>query len=68
MVPLVKFLCLGKKSYEQKRRGRYFAQNQFFLRYCCITKMAITTTNCLEYLLELEGKLEFVWDNIFSEL
>ena len=30
MVPLVKFLCLGKKSYEQKRRGRYFAQNQFF--------------------------------------
>ena len=30
--------------------------------------MAITTTDCLEYLLELEGKLEFVWDNIFSEL
>ena len=51
MVHLVKFLCLGKKRYEQKRSGWYFAQNQF-----------------LEYLLELEGKLEFVWDNIFSEL
>ena len=22
----------------------------------------------VEYLLELEGKLEFIWDNIFSEL
>ena len=28
----------------------------------------ITTTNCVEYLLELEGKLEFIWDNVFSEL
>ena len=23
---------------------------------------------CVEYLLEHEGKLEFIWDNIFSEL
>ena len=30
MVHLVKFFCLGKKSYERKRRGRYFPQNQFF--------------------------------------
>ena len=29
--------------------------------------MAITTKNCVEYLLELEGKLKFTWD-IFSEL
>ena len=32
MVPLVKFLLLGKKSYEQKRRCRYFMQNQIFYR------------------------------------
>ena len=30
--------------------------------------MAITTKNCVEYLLELEGKLKFTWDKIFSEL
>ena len=29
--------------------------------------MVTTTTNCVEYLLELEGKLEFIWD-IFSGL
>ena len=31
------------------------------------TIMVTTTTNCVEYLLELDGKLEFIWD-IFSEL
>ena len=30
--------------------------------------MAITTTNWVEYLLELEGELEFIWDRIFTEL
>ena len=30
MVDLVKFFSLGKKSYEQKCRGGYFAQNPIF--------------------------------------
>ena len=63
MVHLVKLFCLGKKGYEQKRRGSYFAQNQFFTDVlnqcfkCWSTKMAITTTNCAKYSLELERKL-----------
>ena len=55
LVHLVKFLRTGKNSYKQKRRGRYFAQNQIFYGYCfkCwSTKMAITTTNCVECLNE----------------
>ena len=50
---------MSKKSCEQKRRGRYFAQNQFFLRIvfkCWNTEMAITTTNCVECLHETQGK------------
>ena len=71
MAHLANFFFSGKKSYEQKRRGRYFPQNKFIYGQCfkCWgTKIAITTTNCVGYLLELERKLEFIWNIIFSEL
>ena len=50
MVHLVKFFLLGKKSYEEKRRCRYFSQNIFFtdVLSVAVLKLAIITVNCVE--------------------
>ena len=47
MVHLARFFYLGKKSFEQKLRGKYFAQNQFFTDMCWNTKMAVTLCRVL---------------------
>ena len=60
VVHLVKVFLLGKNSYdEQKRRCRYFAQNQFFMNSVLsveVLKLAITTINCEEFLHQAKGK------------
>ena len=59
MVHLVKFFLLNKRSYEQKRKFSYFAQNQFFcdgVLNVGVLKLVITIINCVECLHEAGRK------------
>ena len=65
MVHLIKFFCLGKNVMSKNLEAGIFLKICFlWMVFYGVLKWQLW----VEYLLELEGKLEFIWDNIFSEL
>ena len=68
MVHLVKFYYLGKKVMSKNLEAGILLKGNFFTDSVLSVGVLKWQLLCVEYLLEHEGKLEFIWDNIFSEL